>query len=1120
MYLQSAEILNYHGIRNLKIDFESKTSALIGENTWGKSSLLSALWLALGQGPNRLGLLSEYDVYVPVEINGYRLNDDAMLQSSQEKDPEERGKAPALYEHGRLYKSVKLHDRIRNYYLVRNELGNTVLKIRDEELPSAKQDPSAEETEKERHKNKNSIFTERSLSHQKKRDYAYSLNHDCSMLDQASRRERAKHHLECEEELNDQEKQLAKADCDFYAADTFNPDTGRTVIKLIFCESSYGSLNSNRRMHVIKNAAYRGEDDLFRITYRITGLKASEFIKDKTPTEIKEALNSGTVLYCPGDCDPQKSGSIRTYNREARSRLYNILTGKCRNNNDDFVTLHEILDGKNNPVPDALPVIRDLITLNPLLRMRDRRMLKVPTPDDIAEQNKSAQEKQSTPDRFRTIFSAISNDEDLNAESLNRGLNELNVIASKYLINYTDNIHLKRIAAESEENKENKHRTARDIVSQPVSIGNLNSLKQSLEDEKPSRSKILLSLLAGAVLLSSPDGETDPYAKPILVLEDIEGRFHPTLLLTLWSILEIIPAQKIVTTNSASLLSAMSVYNIRRLCRMYYDVRCYNIDRKAFSVDDERRIAFHIRMSRPDSFFARCWILVEGETEIWMLNEIAGILGISPGCEGIKFIEFAQCGLSPLIKLARQLGIAYYVLTDGDDAGHRYATTVQSFTGSMHLADHLSVIPHTDIEHYLYVSGFADVYQKAAGLIIRKPVSDRKTGITEEHTTVRKAPEPPLKSQKNNDSLQKLFSDSELEKGALTAKTLSRRITAMQQQYKGSGHITLKATEVRELQRLINEALPLLRRFYKATSADKSPAQEFASVSKGIIESFCNAYINNIRKTRRPGSVLTKKQNKAVKYINEIRAELLYNFSLSDNKPQTAHLTENLNDPANDKKVMYMRKADNEKLRCDFMIPLFFYNGIRGLLKKQKKQSSSKIHQNISLKNNLSAEAWTFVKNIQARLNGMLYTIREVKKEAEEIKREERIRKERLLRREKDNSASVERENQEKQILNAAEKEIELSHADPIDAARILKKARQMAGTDYKSIGALDQETLKKQGWTVDKVIDSAIHKKSKPGLAIMVVEQMQLRGRESVPQLFNTMFTKIRRLAGNNISV
>ncbi|MFW6459349.1 ATP-dependent nuclease [Klebsiella pneumoniae] len=87
------------------------------------------------------------------------------------------------------------------------------------------------------------------------------------------------------------------------------------------------------------------------------------------------------------------------------------------------------------------------------------------------------------------------------------------------------------------------------------------------------------------------------------------------------------------------------------------------------NAEESRRIAFHIRFNRASSLFARCWLLVEGETETWVINELARQCGHHFDAEGVKVIEFAQSGLKPLIKFARRMGIQWHVLVDGDEAG-------------------------------------------------------------------------------------------------------------------------------------------------------------------------------------------------------------------------------------------------------------------------------------------------------------------------------------------------------------------------------------------------------------------------------------------------------------------
>ena len=68
MYLEKAVIVNFRGIRKLSVDFQEDSTVLIGENHWGKTSLLRVLWMVLGQG-EQLCKFSKEDLYVPIEIN-------------------------------------------------------------------------------------------------------------------------------------------------------------------------------------------------------------------------------------------------------------------------------------------------------------------------------------------------------------------------------------------------------------------------------------------------------------------------------------------------------------------------------------------------------------------------------------------------------------------------------------------------------------------------------------------------------------------------------------------------------------------------------------------------------------------------------------------------------------------------------------------------------------------------------------------------------------------------------------------------------------------------------------------------------------------------------------------
>ena len=230
----------------------------------------------------------------------------------------------------------------------------------------------------------------------------------------------------------------------------------------------------------------------------------------------------------------------------------------------------------------------------------------------------------------------------------------------------------------------------------------------------------LLALLPGSSAL--PDG-----AQPVLLVEDPETRLHPIMLSVTWNLLTLLPLQRLVTTNSGELVSQTPLENLCRLVREASRVAAWRIGEAGLSAEDHRRIAFHIRVNRPAALFARCWLLVEGETEVWIVNELARQQGDHFAAEGIRVIEFAQAGLKPLLKFARRMGIAWHVLTDGDEAGKKYAATTRSQLLTHEKEEvHLTQFPAADIEHFLYQHGFRAVYHQMAHLPLNIAMTPRR----------------------------------------------------------------------------------------------------------------------------------------------------------------------------------------------------------------------------------------------------------------------------------------------------------------------------------------------------------------------------------------------------------
>lgn len=1358
MYLQNAEIQNFRGIRHLKVDFEQDTTVMIGENAWGKSSLLYALFMILGRGEDHLCSFSAEDLYIPIRLDADQestgeaeaghiatldstgsSSNTALLtssvatgtatagtaaatpaapvtkpvpqnnsevfaqaaQSSVSSHPSMNQAAAAHLKESSFYKFLQeqglaeleplkiitTKNYQRRYYRVPKGDGTYIIHIID--LPTnieAVQD-SLKEAIKSQHQalskgngskrktapapksrpqqyidalasflapqqqqlitpdprfhnhlhvgvplsskdpavattdgslvSPNGLFGSKTVSEDKDKTAGFTAKSAAvisqsgatttttttastmatqtangssagvkqSPLEQklkgrealfeALRRgqaaeaqyerdhplhyvpsrselmQRAQNVLRGREHLEQEAIASAQEDVAFYQSDVFTSKVERIVIDLIFCESAYGVVNKVERFASLKPACYLGEDGLYRIHYRI----------------------SAAMQMQPNGPDGQDSSGT-----------------------PQFVTTHELLNARGEPIENAQSIIRELIILNPLLRLRDRRMLKphldpqeslmqepscqiFTTVEQVQAATKAAQEavasssssastsasvaegdaKEPTQEgkqgsaqganhegtnalaghhgqvderdmqAISHFFTDIALDDDFTSRQIKDGIEVLNTIASKYLINYQSN-NLST-AYELAANGSQK-RTVRDIISHPISLGSLRSLQAALSDNKPSRAKFLLALLAGALLMSRGQREIDEYSRPILILEDIESRFHPTLLLNLWAILQLLPIQKIVTTNSAQLLSAVPMSKLRRLCKQYYDVRCYSMRDRAFSEDDARKIAFHIRMKSPSTLFARCWILVEGETEVWVLNEIANALDFNLSCSGVAIVEFAQCGLNPLIKLAKQLGIAYHVLTDGDDAGRHYAQIVCDFVGNHNLPEHLSVMPHVDIEHYLYSAGFADVYQKAAGLTLNTPKYKfvhgalQNMGLSERDASFWASPRNKLDRVICSSPASSSSSSSASTVASASASAVA---TASDSATRNSSSTVLQGTSVAGAGKNKGKG--------KISGKAAAAAAAAALKAKGIKAKKGDKQ-DPIHINARDYELKTHSLDSVVKTI------LHYNLGNHREALTKAINRGRIQGQSKKSQLLDIKEVSRGDVNN-------FYQYTHNLIMSMPRPHQNLTKRQSQILNFLKSERalWLEVVNHnQQRLNKQLRQAQAAAKLAAEQQYAEQLKsmQDKLAAGEGADSAAAAAAaaaatdavastavaavaaQEHVAAQSKAKSDTREQGGSPCGCKEAMAKAQLPEGRAERErlngqnandfYGALSPKELSKQGFSMSKVIDKAIHKKTKPGMAILVSEAILQRGAESVPQLFSTLFCKVKRLAQSEL--
>lgn len=243
-----------------------------------------------------------------------------------------------------------------------------------------------------------------------------------------------------------------------------------------------------------------------------------------------------------------------------------------------------------------------------------------------------------------------------------------------------------------------------------------------LEDGQPmlpgsgtSSEKLGIFLLIAA-LLRVARGAMTRDMEPIWILEDPEAHLHPKSLASIRYFLSDLRWQKIITTYSGAMVGSMPLSHIRRLTRRGGVVTEHKVDVAQLSPVEFRRIGYHLGTHRGAACFARLWLMVEGESEMWMLPQLARLCGYEFGVEGIECVEFAQSGLAPMIRVADQLGIVWHVLADGDKAGQTYIDTIRRTVPAGERKGKFTLLRESDIEHCFFQRGYAEVYRKHARL--------------------------------------------------------------------------------------------------------------------------------------------------------------------------------------------------------------------------------------------------------------------------------------------------------------------------------------------------------------------------------------------------------------------
>jgi len=206
-------------------------------------------------------------------------------------------------------------------------------------------------------------------------------------------------------------------------------------------------------------------------------------------------------------------------------------------------------------------------------------------------------------------------------------------------------------------------------------------------------------------------------SKPIVALEEPEAHLHPNAVRALWKTIRDIDGQKLIATHSGDLLSEVDLTAIRRIYKSRGQVKVGAIATGALNPRDQRKFDFLVRRTRGELFFARCWLLGEGETEAILFAGVAEVLGLDLEQAGVRCLEYRLGDIDYFLDAANALGISWHCLTDSDDQGASDAKKAEDRVPDSPKRPwrHISVLTNApSIEPYLAANGFLDVYEAIA----------------------------------------------------------------------------------------------------------------------------------------------------------------------------------------------------------------------------------------------------------------------------------------------------------------------------------------------------------------------------------------------------------------------